>query len=82
VLDFYCAAAKLCVEVDGGQHDVPEHRQHDEERTAFLRREGIRTVRFWNSQIRENLEGVLERIRMELRAAPHPSPLPLGEREV
>ncbi|MCX7006321.1 MAG: endonuclease domain-containing protein [Kiritimatiellaeota bacterium] len=66
VLDFYCAEHKLNVELDGGQHDLPEQREHDRRRADFLAREGVTTLRFWNSQIRKNLEGVLVKIRMTL----------------
>jgi len=74
ILDFYCAEKKLNIEIDGGQHDMPQQRQHDEKRRAFLCGQGIKTLRFWNSQIRENLPGVLERIRMELGETHSPSP--------
>jgi very-short-patch-repair endonuclease len=74
VLDFYCAEKKLSVEIDGGQHDEPDQRKHDEQREAFLKRNGIRTVRFWNSQLRENMDGVLWRIRSETGVGDAPSP--------
>jgi very-short-patch-repair endonuclease len=77
ILDFYCAEKRFCVEIDGGQHDMPEHIDLDRKREEFLRSEGIRTVRFWNSQIRENLPGVLQRIRGELVGKPSPYPSPL-----
>ncbi len=76
VLDFFCAEKKLNVEVDGGQHDLPENRNHDERRAVFLKEQGVKTLRFWNSQIRENMPAVLERIRAELVDAPHLGPLP------
>jgi len=62
----------LAIEIDGGQHDCPEHRQRDEVRDVFLQKEGVRTIRFWNSQIRENLDGVLFRIRTLLSDPPSP----------
>jgi ATP-dependent helicase HrpA/adenine-specific DNA-methyltransferase len=58
-LDFYCPAARLSVELDGFQHGVPEHIQHDEERARFLAAEDIEELRFWNHQWRKNREGVL-----------------------
>ena len=70
VLDFYCAKRKLNIELDGGQHDLPEQREHDRRREEFLAQAGVTTLRFWNSQIRINLEGVLMKIRMTLEASP------------
>jgi len=58
-LDFYCPLARLSVELDGFQHGLPEHLQHDEARAKFLAGEGIEELRFWNHQWRENREGVL-----------------------
>ena len=58
-LDFYCPAAKLCIELDGSQHGMPEQRQHDEHREKYLASEDIEEVRFWNRQWRENREGVM-----------------------
>jgi very-short-patch-repair endonuclease len=46
ILDFYCAAAKLCVEVDGPVHDEDEQAGRDLRRTAWLKKQGIRVIRF------------------------------------
>ena len=62
VADFYCAAAKLIVEVDGGQHADGA----DAARDAWLAARGYRVLRFWNPDVRDNLEGVLETIRTAL----------------
>ena len=59
ILDFYCADAKLAVELDGSQHGFPEGMQRDETREKFLAAQGIETLRFWNRQWRENCEGCL-----------------------
>ena len=59
ILDFYCADAKLAVELDGVQHGLPESIQRDETREQFLTEQGIETIRFWNHQWRENREGCL-----------------------
>jgi very-short-patch-repair endonuclease len=58
-LDFYCALARLSIELDGFQHRLPEQMRFDEKRTAWLAREQIEELRFWNHQWRENREGVL-----------------------
>ena len=59
ILDFYCAAARLAVELDGFQHGLPEGVQHDAVRETFLAGQDIETLRFWNRQWRENREGCL-----------------------
>jgi very-short-patch-repair endonuclease len=65
IVDFLCLDAKLVIEVDGGQHD--ENRANDEVRTRFLEGFGLRVIRFWNNEVLGNLEGVLERILIELK---------------
>ncbi len=59
ILDFYCADAKLAVELDGSQHGHPEGIQRDAERGKFLTEQGVATIRFWNRQWRANNEGCL-----------------------
>ena len=83
ILDFYCAEKKLVVELDGGQHDVPEEREYDLERTGLLKAKGLSVLRFGNSQVRENMPWILESIRREAGVGntPHPDPLPQGARE-
>ena len=87
ILDFFCSDKRLVVELDGGQHDIPEEREYDERRTAFLNKQGLVVLRFWNSQVRENLPHVLDVIRHKAGVVaggreepPHPGPLPRGER--
>ena len=59
ILDFYCADAKLGVELDGFQHGLPEGIQRDAAREKFLAEQGIETLRFWNHQWRKNHDGCL-----------------------
>lgn len=59
ILDFYCADAKLAVEMDGSQHGQPEGIQRDAVREKFLTEQGIETLRFWNHQWHKNREGCL-----------------------
>jgi very-short-patch-repair endonuclease len=66
VLDFYCHEAKLCVELDGGQHAETAQAEYDRERTAWLNQEGIRVIRFWNTDVLNNIEGVLQSILIAL----------------
>jgi very-short-patch-repair endonuclease len=63
--DFICRERRLIVEVDGGQHSDSAT---DRTRDAALARLGYRVVRFWNSDIAENIEGVLQVLSSELSA--------------
>ena len=67
ILDFYCPESKLCVELDGNRHYTFEGAREDEARTHFLNKRGIRVLRFENRLIWENLQGVLDVIRLELK---------------
>ena len=64
ILDFYCAAAKLAIELDGSQHYAPEGQQYDTIRTAYLDRLGIKVLRFSNLDVLQNLRGVCQTIDM------------------
>ncbi len=66
VLDFYCPAEKLAVELDGRHHFSDAGFEADSERTKFLNGFGIRVLRFENKDVFENLEGVLQEIRNKL----------------
>jgi very-short-patch-repair endonuclease len=63
IVDFYCADARLVVELDGSQHFEPEALAYDERRTAFLRSEGLEVLRIPSNAIFENLDGVADTIR-------------------
>ena len=62
IVDFYCPAAKLIVEIDGGQHYSEENIVKDEVRDKFLSDLGFRVLRFSNSDVFKNIEGVVEEI--------------------
>ena len=59
IVDFYCADARLVIEVDGGGHADSLKAADDARRTAELRRRGLRVLRFWNTDVLANLDGVL-----------------------
>ena len=96
-LDFFCIVAELAVELDGGGHGFPDQRAKDEKRNQFLAKQGIKVLRFWNHQLRGELEAVRFEIWHALmertgryqeiagylpKAAPSPQPSPpLGARE-
>jgi len=67
IADFLCLEAKLIIELDGGQH--AERVEYDAARTAVLEACGYRVLRFWNHQVLEEFEGVVETILRELRLA-------------
>ena len=79
ILDLACRAARLAVEIDGGQH---ADNRRDAARTTWLESEGWTVIRFWNSDVSENAAGVAEAIlskAAELLKGTHPQPLPSRE---
>jgi len=72
VVDFVCYEERLIVEVDGGQH--ASEIQKDREREDWFKGQGFKVLRFWNNEVLENTEGVLEVITRELSPSPYPPP--------
>jgi very-short-patch-repair endonuclease len=66
LLDFYAPALRLAVELDGGQH--AEQMDSDRRRTRWLEERGVTVLRFWNSDVSQNLPGVLETIAAKIAA--------------
>ncbi|MES2478102.1 MAG: DUF559 domain-containing protein [Bacteroidota bacterium] len=64
ILDFYCPEQKIAVELDGKHHFTPEGRMIDDERDLFLSAQGIRVLRFENIRVFQQLENLLEEIKM------------------
>ena len=62
IVDFYCPAAKLIVEVDGGQHYANNGKERDNRRDAFMQSLGFRVLRFSDTDVLKDLPGVLEKI--------------------
>ncbi len=62
IADFYCPKIRLAVEVDGGQHYMDEATAYDFIREKMFASLGIRTVRFSNIEVLNELDGVLEKI--------------------
>ena len=75
VVDFACRSLRLAIECDGGQHSV----EVDAERTASVEAHGYRLIRFWNHDILQNTNGVLEAIAREIEIARATNPSPLTE---
>jgi very-short-patch-repair endonuclease len=80
VVDFFCADAHLIIELDGGQHAVRS--EADTKRTMILEATGYLVLRYWNSDVMQNLDGVLEDIALTLEQhrcePPHPTLSPPG----
>jgi very-short-patch-repair endonuclease len=77
--DLACREARLVVELDGSRHVGSDA---DRNRTSFLRQQGWTVIRFWNSQVDENPDGVAEAILLkaaECLGGTHPQPLPSRE---
>ena len=59
ILDFYCHAARLAIELDGSGHLEEASLLYDQKRTEFLNEQGINVIRFWNDDVVNHLEDVL-----------------------
>ena len=77
IADFACVECKLVVEADGGQHGS----ERDGQRSAYLKALGWRTLRFWNNDVLQHTDAVLETIltACEQRKGTRPSPCPLPQ---
>jgi len=62
IVDFYCATAKLVIEVDGGQHYTDDGRTRDAIRDAYMKCLGLKVLRFSDIDVLTNIEGVVEHI--------------------
>ena len=67
IVDFYCAEAKLIVELDGSQHYEEKEMKYDTERTDYLEQYGIRVLRIPNNEVNQNFSGVCEYIDLAVR---------------
>ena len=67
IVDFYCAEAKLIVELDGSQHYENQGMEYDTERTAYLEQYGVRVLRIPNNEVNQNFTGVCEYIDLAVR---------------
>ena len=76
IADFVCLKYRLILEIDGSQH--LDNKKYDDIRTEFLRSHGYEVLRFWNNQILQELDQVLEAIYLTLIRLSAPSPK-LGE---
>jgi len=66
IVDFYCHAAGLIIEVDGKIHETTENKMYDDERTKILEANGLKVIRFSNDDVLRNTNLILARIYNEL----------------
>ena len=67
IADFYCARAKLVIELDGSQHYEEDAIRKDIQRTAFLEKYGIKVIRILNTDVNKNFEGVCKYIEEQVK---------------
>ena len=67
IVDFYCPKARFVVEIDGNQHDYPEHKENDTVRDLFMSSQGLKTLRFHNQEILNNIDEVIKVIRQNMK---------------
>ena len=62
IVDFYCAQAKLCIEIDGSTHREADQQEYDAARTEYLEGLGYKVIRFTNHDVRYNINAVVAAI--------------------
>ena len=67
IVDFYCACAKLVIEIDGTQHYEPQGMAYDAERSVFLSALGLEVLRFWSRDIDRDFRGVCAQIDLMIQ---------------
>ena len=67
VVDFYCPSVKLIIEVDGGQHLEQKNLEDDRIRDKYLGDAGLKVLRFNDLDVLKNIDGVIEKILMEIK---------------
>jgi len=79
IVDFFCPRAKLVIEVDGSQHSSDETTEYDKIREEYLASLGLKVLRFINTEVLKNIDGVIEKIEKEIPLSP---PLQKGENKI
>ena len=62
IVDFASLDTRIVVELDGGQHAISPQQEHDETRGDWLEEQGFTILRFWNTDVLNNMDGVLSSI--------------------
>ena len=72
IVDFYCPAVKLIIELDGGQHYSAQGRVKDEARDQYLAKVGLKVIRFSDLDVLKNMDGVLQVLSERCKIPPAP----------
>ena len=75
IVDFICFENRIIIEIDGGQHAAENDK--DRERDSCLQQYGFKVLRFWNNEVLQNINGVLEIIRENCLWSPSPQSPPV-----
>ena len=67
IVDFYCASAKMVIELDGSQHFEEQEKTYDRERSTYLESLGLKVVRYSNDDIDRNFSAVCEQIDLMIK---------------
>ncbi len=74
IVDFYCPAEKIVIEIDGSQHFEDTGKEHDRQRDAYLESLGMTVLRYSNLDVNRNFRGVCEDILSHMSSNLTPSP--------
>ncbi|OQY41910.1 MAG: hypothetical protein B6227_03795 [Fusobacteriia bacterium 4572_74] len=66
IVDFYCPKLRLVIEIDGEQHYNQKGLEYDHVKEKYMKELGIKTLRFSNAEVRDNIESVVEKIKKEI----------------
>jgi len=66
VVDFICVERKLIIEIDGGQHKTLEGKKYDRRRSQFLQKQGYNVIRFWDNEVKQEMDEVLRVVNQAL----------------
>ena len=82
IVDFVAFEKRLVIEIDGSQHVDENEKDKDRQRDEWLNSQGFKVLRFWSNEVLQNLEGVLETIRVNcLCHPPLTPPIKGGEKD-
>ncbi len=76
IIDFYCPALQLAVEIDGASHTWPGAAERDHIRQQWIEKQGITVVRFLSSDVMKNLDGAVQRLEEVVKALMNNNPPP------